>query len=356
MSKLIPENCKAANNLDLGEVVGTGLGGDVYRVAYPSKPGKTAIVKKIAIRNTDDRTAYEHEVHVMRHLTTYCGVCPRLYDAMTCRDSHGEHGYIVMEEVEGTDLYALALREPLKVSTLKEIARTIHSMHLCRVLHGDLHAQNVLVTNRGVSIIDFGNSEIAREANPPHFNEETGEGILDSFNKPRPEKIAYDFDFACIYASLKYQVGIDDPLLDTIFLDGKKIDPEWIRPDWQDMEKTKFTKLDRDAPVDVKTSEETSPPQEQKPTAPVPVPFNLLYPFSFIPLRKYSRRRPRKSSRSKRSRRSKKSRRSKRSRRSKKSKPSRRSRKTRRSKRSSSKKSSRSKRSRRSRQSKAVSR
>ena len=94
------------------------------------------------------------------------GVGPRVYDAFVCAREGDYVGFIVMDVVKGATLEEWRdTRAPVEVAKANEIAlKKLERLHAAGIIHGDLHARNVIVVPHGsgggrvkdVFIVDFG--------------------------------------------------------------------------------------------------------------------------------------------------------------------------------------------------------
>ena len=264
----LPNECDKYETLNVGPELGLGDDGIVKAVCTDSEGAICNLAVKADQRPISDPDGFriDNEVRVMKHIAK-CNNGPRFsprYDsAWQCVDKDTITKYILMEKVEGVTLLDMVMKQQVSTSTLEQLAARITQMGQCGVMHGDLHAGNVIVSPNGlVTIIDFGNS-IIKDApdNPPRER-------LRSFNlNGRPEKFDAGFDFATIYVSLKHDNGITDSGLDQIFLANRNIAPNyyannqmWANADPKFSPKTPYKTLARPPPPPITTLSSQSAP------------------------------------------------------------------------------------------------
>lgn len=158
----------------LGERIGQGSHGVVFLAVHADRPEAGSYALKLARAAGDQR--FEREVHLLsrvRHSSV-----PRL-------ESHGlwmspedeAYPYLVMQRVEGMNLYAWALEHELTVrkaiSQLAQVARALEATHEVGV-HRDVKGHNIRVSSKGHAVLlDFGSgsypgaSPVTGRALPP---------------------------------------------------------------------------------------------------------------------------------------------------------------------------------------------
>ena len=178
-------------------LLGAGGMGEVYR-ARDSRLDRIVAVKVLrsGIGKSDDlRTRFEREARAISHLS-HPHICA-LYDV-----GHQEGSeYLVMEYVEGETLADRLRRGPLPISQAlrygAQIADALHHAHRGGVAHRDLKPGNVMLTNGGAKLLDFG---LAKFVGPVHiFSDDsapetakplTAEGaIVGTFQYMSPEQL-----------------------------------------------------------------------------------------------------------------------------------------------------------------------
>jgi eukaryotic-like serine/threonine-protein kinase len=126
--------------------IGAGGMGEVYR-AIDTRLGRVVAIKTLHQKFSD---RFEREAHAISalnhpHICTLHDIGPN---------------YLVMELVEGETLAALLSKGPLPIdSALRyggEIADALGAAHAKGIIHRDLKPGNVMVTQNGVKVLDFG--------------------------------------------------------------------------------------------------------------------------------------------------------------------------------------------------------
>jgi len=132
---------------------------------YDHGPGKVLRVPR-------DGRSLEHEARVMAHVREQGFPCPAVDDA-------GE-GYLVMERVDGPTMLDVATKPPFPIPRFGRMLADLHNrLHELpapdwfppaplpgdRIVHGDLHPLNVLITGDGPVVIDWTN---ARAGDPAY--------------------------------------------------------------------------------------------------------------------------------------------------------------------------------------------
>ena len=161
----------------IGVAPGTEIGG--YRVVAPLGHGGMGAVYRardgegteVALKllhphlggDPDARERLRREVANL-HRIRHPGVA-RVLDA----EIDSTEAFLVTELIEGPDLAALVAREgPLPAERLAEVAESLYAalatVHGTGVLHRDVTPANVLVTDRGPVLIDFGIAQAADDA------------------------------------------------------------------------------------------------------------------------------------------------------------------------------------------------
>ncbi len=146
--------------------VGAGGMGEVYR-ARDTRLQRTVAIKLIRSEHAGDpdfRDRFQREARAISALN-HPHICS-LYDI-------GEHqgvDYLVMEYVEGHTLAEVLTKGPLPVELALrygvEIANALVAVHARGIIHRDLKPGNVMVTESGVKVLDFG---LTKRTEPAHL-------------------------------------------------------------------------------------------------------------------------------------------------------------------------------------------
>lgn len=136
------------------DALGSGFFSTVYD-AVDQESGKRCALKVMQKTPAEGSASLKEECEALELVNKKSGAAPALYEC--------GKDYIVMELIKGTPLYTWANREK-DAQEIKEalnvLADLIDSIHAAGVEHGDLHANNVVVTAEGLVAVDFGLSTI----------------------------------------------------------------------------------------------------------------------------------------------------------------------------------------------------
>jgi tRNA A-37 threonylcarbamoyl transferase component Bud32/tetratricopeptide (TPR) repeat protein len=131
--------------------LGEGGMGQVYRVSDALHPERALALKML--RSLQDRRAQllEAEFAIMSQLD-HPNIA-RVYDFEA-----GSEPFFTMEHVEGRDLVGASAAQPLEqiAEWTVQVCRALSYLHSRGVIHADLKPQNLLVTSKGVKVLDFG--------------------------------------------------------------------------------------------------------------------------------------------------------------------------------------------------------
>ncbi|HTT65059.1 MAG TPA: serine/threonine-protein kinase [Bryobacteraceae bacterium] len=143
--------------------VGAGGMGEVY-CARDTRLNRIVALKTLSAALTDEagRRRFEREAQVISALT-HPNICT-LYDIG--RDD--EIDYLVMEYVEGYSLAAMLRKGPLPLSQVlgiaSQVATALDYAHRHGVVHRDLKPGNIMLSERGAKLVDFGIASWRRQA------------------------------------------------------------------------------------------------------------------------------------------------------------------------------------------------
>jgi serine/threonine protein kinase len=148
---------KTLDHYKIESKIGEGGMGEVYR-ATDSRLGRTVAIKILSAGLSDRaeiRERFEREAKAISSLA-HPTVCT-LYDI----GRSGDTEYLVMEFLEGetlgdrlADKGALSTKEALRIGI--QIASALDSAHKKGIVHRDLKPGNIMLTDDGVKLLDFG--------------------------------------------------------------------------------------------------------------------------------------------------------------------------------------------------------
>jgi serine/threonine-protein kinase len=177
MLPLVPVEGAHGIQYHLGDLLGEGGQGWVYRAGYDEPDGPWIVVKMLRpdIVNDEALARFLREADVLKKLAQSQAPCPnvvRFYDHGIYRCAMGDGEtyalpFIVLEYVHGTNLGEILAKTPGKglrpgrVRRLfRQIARALSLVHDAQIIHRDLKPSNLLVTAEGgqeiVKVSDFG--------------------------------------------------------------------------------------------------------------------------------------------------------------------------------------------------------
>ena len=135
--------------------IGQGGMGEVYR-ARDTRLDRTVAIKIVghALATHDDQASLEREGRAVAALN-HPHICA-LYDV----GEEDHRAFLVMEHVDGDTLAERLARSPLSVREVIryaiQIAEALDHAHQHGIVHRDLKPANVMLTDRGVKVLDFG--------------------------------------------------------------------------------------------------------------------------------------------------------------------------------------------------------
>ena len=105
------------------------------------------------------------------------GIAPALYDAFIVFDTDDIKIVKVYEIIKGVPWADKAWKPAAKTKANAELQQTVTKMNRAGIIHHDLHPGNVMVTPKGLQIIDFDRANFAKDEE---------QGYLPSFNSSFP--------------------------------------------------------------------------------------------------------------------------------------------------------------------------
>jgi serine/threonine protein kinase/Tol biopolymer transport system component len=158
---------------EIATLLGAGGMGEVYR-ARDTRLDRIVAIKVLPAHLTASaasRARFEREARAISALS-HPNICA-LYDVG--RD--GETEYLVMEYLEGQTLADKLARGPLPRSQFlklgAQIAEALQHAHRAGIVHRDLKPGNIMITNSGAKLLDFGLAKFADPVSEPLDPEET---------------------------------------------------------------------------------------------------------------------------------------------------------------------------------------
>ncbi len=147
-------------------ILGRGAQGTVYKAVFPN-------VGPVALKTVSvNPEVVIGEVSLMLEAAKYCGkhilnihalilptgtVAPTLSIPIYFSDSENSQVGIVMEYIEGADLWSLLGLGGANLKTyMLDLVKTIDCLHSHGIVHRDLKPENVMVANGLLKLIDFG--------------------------------------------------------------------------------------------------------------------------------------------------------------------------------------------------------
>jgi Tol biopolymer transport system component len=198
----------------LGQLLGAGGMGEVY-AATDTRLDRAVAIKVLPAQlatNGDRRERFEREARAVSSLNH-----PHIATLFDVGEQGGTH-YLVMELIEGRTLADQLARGRLKLNLAldyaAQIADALDNAHRKGVVHRDLKPGNIMITQRGVKVLDFGlaklreqEAESARQETVRRRDPITAEGaVLGTVQYMAPEQLegrAVDaradiFSFGCV--------------------------------------------------------------------------------------------------------------------------------------------------------------
>uniref|UniRef100_A0A1B6LPF4 Neither inactivation nor afterpotential protein C n=1 Tax=Graphocephala atropunctata TaxID=36148 RepID=A0A1B6LPF4_9HEMI len=152
------------DRFELGELLGSGVCGEVYTATDNEAGGKRVAIKiqKITKDRMDD---IQEEYRVLRDLSSHPNL-PDFYGVYLKRTRNGDQLWFVMQLCEGgpvVDLVRGLLKRSKKMTEehiafiLHETVKALVHLHENHVMHRDIRGSNILLTKLGeVKVVDFG--------------------------------------------------------------------------------------------------------------------------------------------------------------------------------------------------------
>ena len=141
----------------IAEKVGAGGMGEVYR-AEDTRLGRDVAIKVLPAELREDPHRFARLAREARMLASLNH--PRVATVHGLEQAEDGTGFLVMELVEGESLAARLERGPLPLTQVydhgAQVAEALGAAHACGIIHRDLKPANIMLTRRGIKLIDFG--------------------------------------------------------------------------------------------------------------------------------------------------------------------------------------------------------
>jgi hypothetical protein len=157
MTPFLPEYGSQVGSWLVRERIGEGSHGLVFRASPVDRPEDNNYALKLALKPGDER--FEREAHLLSRVKHPS--VPRFEGKGSWTSQRGEvHPYVVMQWVEGMNLYSWALEKGFTlrkgIGSLAQVARALEATHH-RGVHRDVKGGNVRVSPEGHAVLlDFG--------------------------------------------------------------------------------------------------------------------------------------------------------------------------------------------------------
>jgi serine/threonine protein kinase/Tol biopolymer transport system component len=158
---------------EIVSLLGAGGMGEVYR-ARDTRLDRIVAIKVLPahlMASDASRARFEREARAISALS-HPNICA-LYDV----GREGDTEYLVMEYLEGETLADRLARGPLPRSQFvklgAQIAEALQHAHRAGIVHRDLKPGNIMITNGGAKLLDFGLAKFADPISEPLDQEET---------------------------------------------------------------------------------------------------------------------------------------------------------------------------------------
>lgn len=148
---------------EIGIALGAGGMGEVYR-ALDTRLARTVAIKVLPPHLSNDPNLQQRFLREARTISAlqHPHICT-LFDV----GSQGGRDYLVMEYLEGESLAERLARGPLPgdqtLQTAMEIADALQEAHRHGFIHRDLKPGNIMLTNLGTKLMDFGLAKLLEE-------------------------------------------------------------------------------------------------------------------------------------------------------------------------------------------------
>lgn len=213
------------DDIDMYKIVGDGANGVVLKgkeqVLYRNCAIKIWLPNNKSIHYTTNQQQYIEEIRKLAKLNN-----KNIIQIHTAKTDKNGYCYSIMEWFKGT-----TLREWIEQNggcyfedrkdIFLEIMNTLKECHEIQVYHGDLHTNNIMISDDiNIKILDFGTSFFSKKKNPNKTKERESAFLLKLAYDLMPEIKEYDF------LEFKFY-GVNNPISNTD--DVRNYSPELVR-------------------------------------------------------------------------------------------------------------------------------
>ena len=163
---------KCFKNYKTSKKLGKGAFGEVSLAIKNKKKYAIKVIKlfdpqikqKWERTDEEDLNIFKEEVNTLKKTSKY-KISPKIYDSYICKDGNKYLGFIVMDFLNGGTLGELFKNgEYITKNDIKNIEKKIKLLRKHKIIHNDLHANNIVYNinkkdERDFFIIDFGLSK-----------------------------------------------------------------------------------------------------------------------------------------------------------------------------------------------------
>lgn len=192
MSQRDPSQDMASDHIGpyrVGARLAKGGMGEVYR-GHDERLDRPVALKRISAANAGSarlRERFRREAKIVARLNH-----PSIVQVFDWLEEQGEN-WLVMELVDGASLREVASQGTLSMRQLVVcalgIAQGLEAAHRAGIIHRDLKLSNVMLTEEGVKILDFGIAKSLRRSNRDDMTTLTEEGVvMGSLSSMSPEQ------------------------------------------------------------------------------------------------------------------------------------------------------------------------
>eukprot|EP01047_Picozoa_sp_COSAG01_P030232 COSAG01_NODE_2102_length_8419_cov_42.585216_6_plen_388_part_00 len=164
------ESLKIEDVYDIGDMLGSGVAGEVHRAVHRHTNAvvaiKTISKRKFLVNERSVQTT-RREIDIMKRLSSMDTRHPHVVDLYAVIET-ADNLYIVMELVEGGELFDYVIdhgpySEPAGRDLMRKLVSTLGFLHSQGIVHRDLKPENILLSkdrSTDIKITDFGLANI----------------------------------------------------------------------------------------------------------------------------------------------------------------------------------------------------